>query len=290
MNPSMDPGHEPQQPILRRGRARHLANQPTRAQHENSRRQTQQLGQLARDQQHRGAPRRQIADQRMDLRLGADVDAARRLVEDQNLRAWPPATAPARPSAGFRPTARPRACRCSACARAAYENAHAPARAPPPGEPRSASRDARAAAATCSGSPLSDCTSPCRFRSSGTSPISRRIASRGPLILHLTSAHEDPARRRGLNAEHARRDVRPSGADEPRQSHDLAGAQRKRHVLETLVERQSFHAQHLVVRRRIAVPRQILGDRAPDHQLDELAFRELGGRLASRRGARRATR
>ena len=32
----------------------------------------------------RAAARRQLVDERVDLRLGADVDAARRLVEDQD--------------------------------------------------------------------------------------------------------------------------------------------------------------------------------------------------------------
>ena len=54
------------------------------------------------DHQDGGAGARQLAHQLVDPRLGADVDAARRLVEDQDLRAASPATWRARPSAGCR--------------------------------------------------------------------------------------------------------------------------------------------------------------------------------------------
>ena len=43
------------------------------------------LGQLGRDQQDPDPLLRQRLDQRVDLGLGADVDAPRRLVEDQHL-------------------------------------------------------------------------------------------------------------------------------------------------------------------------------------------------------------
>src|SRR5262245_55010177 len=46
----------------------------------------QQLRQVAADEQHRPAARRQLADQAVDLRLAAHVDAARRLVQQQHVR------------------------------------------------------------------------------------------------------------------------------------------------------------------------------------------------------------
>ena len=49
--------------------------------------------------------RRELAHQRMDLRLGADIDAARRLVHDEDARLGRPAIWPAPPSADCRPTA-----------------------------------------------------------------------------------------------------------------------------------------------------------------------------------------
>ena len=71
--------------------------------------------------------RRQLADQGVDLRLGPDVDAAGGLVENQNLRASPPATSRARSSAGCRRRGRPPSRRGPACARAAGRTARAPA-------------------------------------------------------------------------------------------------------------------------------------------------------------------
>ncbi len=54
-------------------------------------------------------------DQPVDLRLGADIDAARRLVEDQDLAAWSAASGRSAPSAGCRRTGSrsARACRAS---------------------------------------------------------------------------------------------------------------------------------------------------------------------------------
>ena len=60
------------------------------------------------DHQHGQPLGRELAHQPVDLGLGADVDAAGRLVHDQQPRAWSPATCRARPSAGCRPTACPR--------------------------------------------------------------------------------------------------------------------------------------------------------------------------------------
>ena len=50
------------------------------------------LGQVRADQDDRHSPRGQLVDQLVDLGLGADVDAASRLVEDQDLRVASPAT------------------------------------------------------------------------------------------------------------------------------------------------------------------------------------------------------
>ena len=45
-----------------------------------------QFGHLGRDQDDADAACRELVDQPVDLRLGADVDAARRLVEDEQHR------------------------------------------------------------------------------------------------------------------------------------------------------------------------------------------------------------
>ena len=63
------------------------------------------LGQLRRDHQHRHALAGELGEQPVHLGLRADVDPARRLVDDQQRRAAARATSPARPSAGCRPRA-----------------------------------------------------------------------------------------------------------------------------------------------------------------------------------------
>ena len=65
-------------------------------------REAQDLLELGGDEDHRHALRGQVGDQALDLRLGADVDAAGGLVEDQELAARSPASGPAAPSAGCR--------------------------------------------------------------------------------------------------------------------------------------------------------------------------------------------
>ena len=57
-----------------------LTGDATGAHHQDAVRQAQKLDQLRGDQNH-GAVTAQVADHRVDLRLGTDVDAARRLVE-----------------------------------------------------------------------------------------------------------------------------------------------------------------------------------------------------------------
>ena len=58
---------------------------------------------------------RHLEQQVVHLDLGADVDAARRLVDDQHLRAGAPASAPAPPSAGCRRRGCRRAARARPC-------------------------------------------------------------------------------------------------------------------------------------------------------------------------------
>src|SRR5690348_3377264 len=80
-------GHETQQAVLRRLRLRHLAHDMTRSQHEDALREREHLRQLARDEEDRRALTRELANERVNLCLGADVDAACGLVEDENPRA-----------------------------------------------------------------------------------------------------------------------------------------------------------------------------------------------------------
>ena len=85
---------------------RQIGDRAAVAQHEDAVGAFDDLLELGGDHQHAEALVGELADQRLDLGLGADVDAAGRLVEDQQLRDRCRASAPAAPSAGCRRTAR----------------------------------------------------------------------------------------------------------------------------------------------------------------------------------------
>src|SRR4051794_1957754 len=66
--------------------ARDLRRDPALVQDEDAIRHREDLGQVARDEQDRETRRGEVRDDPVDLHLRADVDAARRLVEDQHRR------------------------------------------------------------------------------------------------------------------------------------------------------------------------------------------------------------
>ncbi len=76
--------HQPHQGVLARVGAGQLADDAPRAKDEDAGREVEHLGHLARDQHDGTACGGELVDERVNLRLGADVDAARRLVEDQH--------------------------------------------------------------------------------------------------------------------------------------------------------------------------------------------------------------
>src|SRR6478736_2316414 len=57
-----------------------LAGDMSRAHHDDTVADADDLGQVGRDDENRGAGLREIVDDRIDLGLGADIDTARRLV------------------------------------------------------------------------------------------------------------------------------------------------------------------------------------------------------------------
>ena len=67
--------------------ARELAGDPALVHDQHAVGHPEHLGQLGGDHQHREALARELGHQAVHLGLGADVDAARRLVDDQDLRA-----------------------------------------------------------------------------------------------------------------------------------------------------------------------------------------------------------
>jgi hypothetical protein len=131
----------------------------------------QHLGHFRADHDHGVALRRQVADQVVDLGLGADVDAARRFVHDQHLGVHRQPFADddlllvaARQVA--RPAASSPGCGCPAC-RDTGRRSRSPRR-----RPRTARRSGHL---TCGRVMLSrqfmPSTSPCSLRSSGTSEM-----------------------------------------------------------------------------------------------------------------------
>ena len=66
--------------------ARHFADDPAVPHDDDAVTDPDQLGHLRRDDDHRAALRRERGDEPVDLLLGADVDAARRLVDDDDAR------------------------------------------------------------------------------------------------------------------------------------------------------------------------------------------------------------
>ena len=91
--------------LLRHLVARDLAGDAPLAHDQHAVADADQFGQLGRDDDDADAVARQVAQDAVDLGLGADIDAARRLVEEDHLRARPTASWRSRPSAGCRPTA-----------------------------------------------------------------------------------------------------------------------------------------------------------------------------------------
>ena len=64
---------------------RDLADDLEVVQHENSIGQSDHLGHVGSDQQHRDAVARDTGDQLVNLDFGLDVDADRRLIDDQDV-------------------------------------------------------------------------------------------------------------------------------------------------------------------------------------------------------------
>ncbi len=79
-------GGEAHHRFLRGAVAVENAHLPALAHHHDAVGQRQHFRQVGRDRDDRHALARQLMDDRMHLCLGADVDAARRLVEDENAR------------------------------------------------------------------------------------------------------------------------------------------------------------------------------------------------------------
>ena len=157
-------------------RASSMPRDRARAHHGDAIAHAEDLGQLRRDHQDRQPALGQLLHQRMNLRLGADVHALRRLVENQHRRVRSTASAPARPSAGCRRTAsRPGVDRRRLDAQAARRSAAA-ARARGRDRSGRAARRRRGWPGWCWPRP----TSRARRRAAGDPPARRRCRAQWP--------------------------------------------------------------------------------------------------------------
>jgi hypothetical protein len=77
--------HRPQQRRLVRTRGVELRGHLAAVEADDAVADERNLGQLAREEEHRGAVRGELAQERVDLALGADVDAAGRVEAEQGL-------------------------------------------------------------------------------------------------------------------------------------------------------------------------------------------------------------
>ena len=150
--------------------ARELGRHAALVEHDDAVAQRRELVDVGRADQHRRAGGGGRADQRVHLVLGADVDAARRVVEQEHRRLRRRATWRTRPSAGCRPTATRRPDRPSGCGSA--DRRRARARAPRSAPLRTQQRRRRPARPSGPGrcSPRSACRASARagWRSPGT--------------------------------------------------------------------------------------------------------------------------
>ncbi len=69
----------------------------------------------------------------------------------------------------------------------------------------------------------------------------------------------------------------PTGTDEPRDTHDLAGAHRQRHVVELPAPGQSIDSEQLVAGRLLTGRGEDVLDRAPCHQPNQIGCCRLPG-------------
>ena len=233
----------------------------------------------------------ELVDEGVDLGLGADVDAARRLVEDQDRAAR---RQPLRQhdlllvAAGERRRRRVEAAAPSASA--ARSTAAPPSRST--GRLMNPSRASRGRIDSVAfSSTFIDSTSPCRLRSSGTRPMPAAIARGAPSMTQRLAADEDAAGRVRIEAEDRLRHFRAAGADQPGEAEDLAGAHREGHVAEAGGARQALDAQRLVAglacRRATGSTRRAAG-RSSSRPACRASSDD--GRHASRRAGRRAAR
>ncbi len=189
---------------------------------------------------------REMRDDAVNFGLGADVDAARRLVEDERSAASGSATWRAAPSAD---------CRRRACSSPARRRSRRPASAWRNraasfallwrGRPGRACRIARRSTGSVALERIGNCsTSPCWWRSSGRNEMPSRMASPRRARIDHAAIDPDLAAVGPGDAEEHLGDLGAAGADEAEEAEDLAGAKLEAHVLDEDRAGKAAYAEH----------------------------------------------
>ena len=95
---------------------------------------------------------------------------------------------------------------------------------------------------------------------------------------HARSVHVDLARGDRIESKQCAGKLRPAGSHQPREADYLAGVQRERHVLEMSGHGEVLRTQHFRALHGIARHGNVLCQRPPDHHLDQVGLAEIGCR------------
>ena len=224
----------------------------------------------------------------MDLGLGADVDAAGRLVDDQQRRAGGRATWPARPSAG--------------CRRTAWTPGRQPAvlelqpdgpvrrerplgRGAGSGRP-GASRASEASATFCCTD--MSMTRPCCRRSSGTKPMPAAIAAVGDARRSSLAAHHDPARVVAVDPEDGPGHLAAPDPTSPASATISPARTSNEMSVNTPSRVRCSTREHELAGRAALARRPAPPARRPDHRADQVVGGQPGRARWSARAGRRA--
>ena len=225
-------GHDPLLLEVAAGERAHLA---ALAHHHDPVAHRQHLGQVGRDEDDGDAGAGELADQLMDIGLGADIDAAGRLVEDAAPPASCPATWRASPSAGCR--RRGRRPGWPAMASGSADRLGRPR--PPAARPRRSTSRQRLTG-TCAGRgremfAATDCgkreAEPAPVLGDVGDAVGDRPTGRTDLHLDAVAPDRSPASA-GRTTEQRLGDLRAARADETGEAEHLALAHLERDVLE----------------------------------------------------------
>ena len=258
------------------------AGDPPFAHHEHAVRDAQDLGQLGRDDDHRAALGREPLDQGVDLGLGADVDAAGRLVEQQDAGAGgdPAADDGLLLVAAGELADRPLDHRAGLRFISRISSLALGGEGPPAHEAEAARSGAwRRARCCCGSSGARRCRRACALPARGRGR--RRSPRAGCRAARLLAFDADLARIGPVDAGDKAQQFRAACADQARDAEHLALAELEARIPHGRAARQAAHVEHDLVAGKALVfgVRQLATDHARDHGLSVVSFRTTSSTL-----------